>query len=114
MSQSVWAALFTVARCFSAGCGVRHPIVAIGLAGVLLTVGPGVRASDGQTLPIPQKALWESQMVEYGQRHCDALIAAQDGPIDAVLGPTYYDATKVYYKIGDYTGQASWTTCAQA
>jgi hypothetical protein len=29
-----------------------------------------------------------------------------------MLGATYYDATRVFYQIGDYTGDARWVACA--
>jgi hypothetical protein len=50
-------------------------------------------------------------MLTYGGEHC--LDAAQPG--DPGLGATYYDGTKVYLDIRDYTGDATrWTPCVNA
>ncbi|HMH50661.1 MAG TPA: Ig-like domain-containing protein [Candidatus Acidoferrum sp.] len=94
--------------------GRGRPIIVLGLVGVLLLLGPwSVRSTEGQTTPIPQLALWESQMVSYGRSHCNALM--QPGQTaDQLLGSTYYDLTRVMYQIADYTGQSSWNDCARA
>jgi hypothetical protein len=75
-----------------------------GLVAWLLSTLLGSLASPARAeLPIPELARWEANMVSYGQTHCYA------GSLDHV----YYDAQRVYYQIADYTGDASWTTCAQ-
>lgn len=51
---------------------------------------------------IPELASWELHMITYGQVHCYL------GPLDHV----YYDAERVYYQIAAYTGDFTWTTCA--
>jgi hypothetical protein len=71
------------------------------LTAILLTVALVPTASA--ELPIPQLALWEAHMLSFGQTHCYL------GTLDQV----YYDAERVYYQIADYTGDPSWTTCAQ-
>src|SRR5258708_7749964 len=72
----------------------------------LLVLTPGLAVS--QQLPIPQLSLWEAQMLSYGQTHCAALATSNISLLDSV----YYDADRVFYQIGDYTGNPSWTTCA--
>ncbi|PYM83729.1 MAG: hypothetical protein DME13_14905, partial [Candidatus Rokuibacteriota bacterium] len=61
--------------------------------------------------PIPQLALWEAHMLTYGQAACAYLAAPHLFQED--LGEVYYDAERVFYQIADYTGDASWNTCAQ-
>ena len=62
--------------------------------------------------PVPQLALWQQHMTQYGAQHCRTL---QDGgSFDAKLAATYYDAEWVFYQIGDYTGDSSWYRCARA
>src|SRR5438094_4291292 len=61
--------------------------------------------------PIPQLALWEAHMLTYGQAACAYLAAPHLFEED--LGEVYYDAERVFYQIADYTGDASWNTCAQ-
>src|SRR5947207_484476 len=61
--------------------------------------------------PIPQIALWEAHMLTYGQVACAYLAAPHLFEED--LGEVYYDAERVFYQIADYTGDASWNTCAQ-
>ena len=60
-------------------------------------------AAFAQAVPIPQLALWETNMRAFGSTHC-----APGG-----LGDVYYDAIRVYYQIADYTRDSSWVTCAQ-
>jgi hypothetical protein len=49
-------------------------------------------------------------MVAIGKRHCAALNT--QATLDERLGPTYYDATRVFYQIADYTSDLSWNACA--
>jgi hypothetical protein len=58
--------------------------------------------------PIPQFALWESNMTKFATRHC-ATVAA-DGPI-LFFGSTYYDAPYVYHWIRQYTEDPVWDDC---
>jgi hypothetical protein len=46
-------------------------------------------------------------MLTYGGRHCPLF----DNPATQ-LGSTFYDATRVYYQMADYTGDAAWNRCA--
>src|SRR5713226_3656929 len=69
-------------------------------------MAPGPAAGQ---LPIPQLALWEANMVSYGQTHCNALAT----PNISLLDQVYYDAQRVFLQIADFTGNAAWTTCAQ-
>lgn len=61
--------------------------------------------------PIPQRALWESNMITYGRVHCNpaAIAAAQtwEG------GVWYYDGMRVYHQIAEYTKDPSWLQCAE-
>lgn len=57
----------------------------------------------GQQVPIPELARWESQMTTYGLVHCYL------GPLDHV----YYDAERVYSQIATYTGDSTWSICAE-
>ena len=51
-------------------------------------------------------------MLEFGRMHCETL-ADTSISADHRLGTTYYDAQWVFYQIADYTGDASWRSCAQ-
>lgn len=58
--------------------------------------------------PIPELALWQTQMVQYGRQNCQKLEPGTDGR----LGNAYYDAQRVYYQIAEYTGDPTWKYCA--
>lgn len=59
--------------------------------------------------------LWADHMTHYGSKHAEALIANQDDPnADIPLFATYYDATRVFYQIADYTGDARYIDAALA
>jgi len=60
---------------------------------------------------IPELARWKSQMLTFGQKACQTTAAATTA--DEKLGATYYDATRVYEQIADFTGQAAWEDCAE-
>lgn len=62
--------------------------------------------------PVPELALWQSNMTTYGQSHCAELIDTTLSP-DDLLRAVYYDAEWVYYQIADYTKDPKWNTCAQ-
>ena len=72
-------------------------VVAPLLSAILVAAAPAAAQS-----PIPQLALWEAQMLSYGQTHC----------VLGALDEVYYDAERVYYQIADYTGNPAWITCA--
>jgi len=85
--------------------------------GPLIAVLLMTAAARGQQLPIPQLALWESNMITYGQANC-ARLADPTIPFDQKLNPStghvYYDAERAFYQIADYTGNtAQWNSCAQ-
>jgi hypothetical protein len=61
---------------------------------------------------IPNLAKWEAQMLSYGAAHCDESQINQDGIRDE-SGVWYYDGTRVFYQIGDYTGDPAWSVCAR-
>jgi hypothetical protein len=65
---------------------------------------------EERAVAIPELALWKTQMVSFGQKAC--LEYARLVTDDERLGATYYDATRVYEQIADYTGNAVWDDCA--
>lgn len=71
----------------------------------LMLAGASVQAAPP---PIPELALWEKQMVEYGRQNCQKL---EPGSADR-LGSAYYDAERIYYQIAAYTGDPTWKYCA--
>jgi hypothetical protein len=94
---------YTLACTGASGTATRSATVTLATAG---TIVGGVA--------IPQLALWQSNMLTYGAKHC-AYIAAHknDADFSAALAATYYDGTQVYEQIAQYTGNSSWRTCAQ-
>jgi hypothetical protein len=55
-------------------------------------------------------AQWEAHMLTYGKTHCTT---PAGGP--AWEGaPWYYDGTRVYFQIADYTKDPKWNACANA
>ncbi len=58
--------------------------------------------------PLASLAQWESNMVTYGRQHCTTAEATQY----SMYNVTYYDGTRVYYQIADYTGDSSFNACA--
>src|SRR5437762_6391438 len=81
------------------------------IAGIVAVLGLVLMGAPAAAQPIPQLALWESQMITYGQSLCDYL--ASGATQDSKLQNVYYDAIRVFYQIADYTGNAAWATCAQ-
>jgi hypothetical protein len=51
-------------------------------------------------------------MLTYGQKACTTQASAAMTD-DERLGSTYYDATRVYEQIADFTGQSGWEDCAE-
>jgi hypothetical protein len=65
--------------------------------------------------PIPELANWEWHMVQYGAQHCDpGSIAWAIGShgVQTEGNVWYYDGTKVYQQIAEYTQNPDWYTCA--
>ena len=62
---------------------------------------------------LPLAALYESNMLSFGRRHCEML---KSGSVDydTKLAGTYYDAILVYYGIYDHTGDSYWLSCVAA
>ena len=70
---------------------------------------------DDDNPTIPGLAAWENHMVQAGRKHAEWLIENQDvSAIDPPLAATYYDATRVFYQIADYTGDSWWKEAAAA
>jgi hypothetical protein len=66
---------------------------------------------DATAVAIPELSRWKTQMLSYGQKACGqySITTLSD---DQRLAGTYYDATRVYEQISDYTGSAVWEDCA--
>lgn len=59
-------------------------------------------------VPLSGQAMWEANMLTFGKLHCTPdELGTYEG------WPYYYDATKVYYHIYDYTGDSKWLGCAR-
>jgi hypothetical protein len=70
---------------------------------LMLPLAVCVNTAMSETSPagaVPELAVWEGNMVKYGEQHCQS-------------GENYYDAVRVYYQIADYTKDPKWTVCAQ-
>jgi len=63
---------------------------------------------------IPELALWELNMLEWGEQHGSALVQQADGALDPVLAMTSYDAQRVFQNIAGYTDDDSWLGYADA
>jgi len=63
--------------------------------------------------PIPELARWESQMVQYGTKHCNYL-KNYGYSQNARLEGSYYDAQTLYFNIAQYTKNSAWNSCAEA
>lgn len=60
-------------------------------------------------VPLTSLAKWQSDMITHGRQHC---VASEMGTWEGFVW--YYDGTRVYYQIADYTGDpATWNPCAQ-
>lgn len=90
-----------------------------GAAKFILSTGSTIVQPSGNQPPftppgdIPLLAEWESDMLHFGNIHCQNL-KNQSLNQEALLAATYYDAEWVFYQIGDYTGDPKWYECAQA
>lgn len=68
-----------------------------------------------QTFPVNTAltglSTWQSNMTTYAAQYCPSGVPS--GP--AFEGfPWYYDGTRNYYQIADYTGNSQWLTCARS
>jgi len=60
-------------------------------------------------VPLPGLGQWKANMVSYGKAHCKPTeLATYEGFV------WYYDGTRTYYQIADYTQDPKWTECASA
>lgn len=71
-----------------------------------------VTISSLGSVPIPELALFEENMLSFGNLHCQNLTDLSFS-YDQRLASTYYDMQWVYFQIGDYTGDTTWYDCAQ-
>lgn len=61
--------------------------------------------------PIERLSEWEDKMEQFGWTHCDENAILSNGT-DSEAAVWYYDGTRVYYQIADYTGDTAWYECA--
>lgn len=61
--------------------------------------------------PIPGIGPWFAKMIKFGKIHAAGLKSTA-GPLDPLLGATYYDAQRVFYQIGDFSADPSWQDAA--
>ena len=60
---------------------------------------------------LPRLAEWEANMKVFGLQHCNTL---KNGTNDEKLAATYYDATRIYRQIKEYTNDSNWESCETA
>ena len=90
----------------------RRAFVLGSLAGGVAGAAAGRASAADPGPPYAELRLWRERMIRLGTKYGDAL-ADSRGPIDPLLGATYYDAQRVFYQIGDYTGDRRWSTYAE-
>jgi hypothetical protein len=76
---------------------------------------PVMNTVESPVPPIPELANWQARMVYYGAQHCDPGSIAWAIGIQGVNTEDnvwYYDGTKVYQQIAQYTHDPRWYTCA--
>ena len=66
----------------------------------------------GALPPLAELTTWENNMLKFGTKHCNNL-KNNVGSAGERLNSIYYDAEWVYFRIADYTKDASWNSCAQ-
>ena len=60
-------------------------------------------------VPLAGLSQWKANMVSYGKAHCvPTELATYEGFV------WYYDGTRIYHQIADYTMDPKWTECASA
>ncbi len=79
----------------------------------VLTVDPAPAAlplaAFPPDVPLAGVGQWKGNMVAYGKTHCvPTELATYEGFV------WYYDGTRIYYQIADYTKDPKWTECASA
>ena len=85
------------------------------MSGRLLFLAPAILLVASQSLPakkrrdIPGLKKWEHNMTFLGHRWCNLSKTYGFGWEADVW---YYDGTRVYYQIADYTHDPSWNKCA--
>lgn len=95
---------------------IVSPPVAPPAEGVPVIPPPAVQpppAPPYQAAAIPLLELWKSQMISYGNTHCQNL-KNRAFDFDGLLASTYYDAEWIYYQLADFTGDSKWLGCAEA
>jgi hypothetical protein len=71
--------------------------------------GPLAKVTPPPDVPLASLADWQSNMTNYGMQHCNTTEATSIYQGYA----WYYDGPRVFYQIGDYTGDhATWDACA--
>jgi hypothetical protein len=62
-------------------------------------------------VPVPAKARWENDMTYWAPKWCPN-VTPQDFNTYLFESIMFYDGARVYYQIGDYTGNPAWASCA--
>ena len=78
---------------------------------------PGLNPQPSPTVPpalpaIPEIEAWQENMVFFGNLHC-GILGDPGTDFNTKLLWTYYDAQHVFTQIKEYTGAASFQTCAE-
>src|SRR5688572_26819245 len=77
---------------------------------VVLFLGELKAEAAREPVPVPELALWESHMVDFGKQHCVTL--SNPEPLEGFPSQTDYDAERVFYQMANYTSDPSWKFCA--
>lgn len=66
---------------------------------------------DQSLPPVPERELWERNMVEFGERYCDPEEIAQLSTYEG--GVWYYDGLRMYLQMAQYLNDPRWEVCAE-
>jgi hypothetical protein len=72
---------------------------------------PSVPRAATEVPPIPRLGRWRADMLKFGKTHAASLKETK-GPLDPLLGATYYDAQRVFLQIADFSADRSWLVAA--
>jgi hypothetical protein len=76
-----------------------------------LLVGAPAWAQTPATVPIPEFARWQADMLSFGEQQCHYL---REPGWQGGVGNWMYDPERVFYQIWDYTGDPKWELCVKA
>lgn len=81
---------------------------------VVAAPGPTVRSAPTSIPPIPDLALWQSDMTQLGTKWCAYDAAHPAISLGYQADDWYYDGGRVFLQMADYTGDyAQWVPCAE-